>query len=105
MLGDLKVRGGRTVYGTFIVEGDIVLEGSARVEGVLYLKNPGYTIQYGSGNPGESSVTGGIIANGDIDGTGNRIDVTYNPAYMSNFAVTTNVSGQGSVEVISWKEL
>ncbi len=104
VLGDLKVRGGRTVYGTFVVEGDIVLEGSARVEGVLYLRNPGHTIQYGSGSPGESSVTGGIIANGDIDGTGNHIDVTYNPAYMSNFAVTTNVSGQGSVEVISWKE-
>ena len=72
---------------------------------MLYLKNLGHTISYGSGNPGESSVTGGVVANGDIDGTGNHIDGTYNPAYMSNFAATTNVSGQGSVEVISWKEL
>ncbi len=105
VLGDLKVQGGRTVYGIFVVEGNITLRGGARVEGVLYLKNPGHTIIYGGGNSQASSVTGGIVANGDIDGTGNQIEATYNPAYMSNFAATANVSGQGGVEVISWKEL
>ncbi len=106
VLGDLKVKKDRTVYGIFLVEGNIFLEGSARVEGVLYLKNSGQIIILsGSGRNRKSYVTGGIVANGDIDGSGNQIEVTYNSAYMINFSATTNVTGQGSVEVISWKEL
>ena len=105
VLGDLIVKKDRTVYGIFLVDGDIFLEGSARVEGVLYLKNSGQIILSGSGRNRKSYVTGGIVANGDIDGTGNQIEATYNSAYMSNFAATANVSGQGGVEVISWKEL
>ena len=106
VLGDLRVKKDRTVYGIFLVEGNIVLEGSARVEGVLYLKNSGQIIILsGSGRNRKSYVTGGIVANGDIDGSGNQIEVTYNSVYMSNFSATTNVTGQGGVEVISWKEL
>ena len=105
VLGDLRVKKDRTVYGIFLVEGDIFLEGSARVEGVLYLKNSGQIILSGSGRNRKSYVTGGIVANGDIDGRGNQIEVTYNSVYMSNFSATTNVTGQGGVEVISWKEL
>jgi hypothetical protein len=101
--GNMRVRGGRTVYGIFIVEGNITLDGSARVVGVLYMINPGHILIHGGGSPSESSVTGGIIANGDIDGTGNHITVYYNPEYMGMFE--TFETGQQAVRVVSWEML
>jgi hypothetical protein len=37
--GDLHVRDDLTVYGVFIVEGDVLLNSNARINGVLYLPN------------------------------------------------------------------
>ena len=101
--GNMRVRGGRTVYGIFVVEGDITLDGSARVVGVLYMINPGHFVIHGGGSPSESSITGGVVANGDIDGTGNHITVYYNPEYMGIFE--TFETGQQAVRVISWEML
>jgi len=101
--GNLKVRGGRTVYGIFIVEGDAVLEGSSRTVGILYLQNPGQIVIHGGGDPTASSVYGGIVANGKVDGTGNHITVRYDPDYMELFGQYEN--RQGSVRVLAWKEL
>ena len=101
--GDLHVNGGRTIYGIFYVEGDIILDGSSQVEGVLYMINPYSTIIHGGGSPSASSVTGGIVANGDVMGTGNHIDVRYNPAYMSNFASFEQNNGNNKPFAIkSW---
>ncbi|MFQ5603783.1 MAG: hypothetical protein ACE5HS_10990 [bacterium] len=101
--GDLRVRGGRTVYGIFIVEGDIKLDGSSRVEGVLYMVNPNNIVIHGGGSPTQSSVTGGIVANGDVDGTGNHITVRYNSEYMRAFENYENLNGNR--EVVLWREL
>jgi len=100
--GDLEVLGGRTVYGIFVVDGDIILHGSSQVEGVLYLRNDGIII-HGGGNPTQSSITGGIVANGDVDGTGNHITVNYDSEYMGRFGeheIRETVS-----QVFSWREL
>jgi|GEM_PF-825831 len=101
--GDLRVNGGTTVYGIFVVDGNIILHGSSRVEGVLYLRSITGIIIHGGGNPTESSVTGGVVANGDIDGTGNHITVTYNSEYMGKFGEHEIRETVG--QVFSWREL
>ncbi len=89
VIGDLKVQGGRTVYGIFVVEGDVYLHGSSRTEGVIYLPNRNSEVLQvlitGGGTPSESSVVGGIIADGTIDGRGSHITVQYNAEYMGQF--------------------
>jgi len=100
--GNFTVLGGRTVWGIFIVEGQqIILEGNARLEGVLYLPNPGSVVLTGGGDPKESSVTGGIFANGSVDGAGNHISVTYDPTYMAEFGVFQLAK---NLFIISWVE-
>ena len=101
--GDLEVLGGRTVYGIFIVDDDIILHGSSRVEGVLYLRNNDGIIIHGGGNPTQSSVTGGIVANGEVDGTGNHITVHYNSEYMGRFE--EHEQSATVSQVFSWREL
>lgn len=85
VMNDFKLEGGRTIYGIFVVEGDVVLNGSARIQGVVYLPNPTSTIITGGGNPGESSITGGLISHGNIWGFGNHISVKHWPEYMRVF--------------------
>ena len=100
--GNFTIKGGRTVYGIFVVEGQqITLEGNARLEGVLYLPNPGSIVMYGGGDPKESSVTGGIFANGSVDGTGNHISVKYDPTYMQEFGKFQLAK---NLFIISWVE-
>ncbi len=101
--GDLEVLGGRTVYGIFIVDEDIILHGSSRVEGVLYMRNSSGIVIHGGGNPTASSVTGGIVSNGDIDGTGNHITVQYNSEYMWKFG--EHEQSETVSQVFSWREL
>ena len=100
---DFRVNGGRTVYGIFIVDGDIRLNGSSRVEGVLYMRNSSNIVIHGGGNPTQSSVTGGIVANGDIDGTGNHITVHYSSEYMGIFEEHENT--EALKQILSWREL
>jgi len=85
VMNDFKVQGGRTIYGIFIVEGDVTLDGSSRIEGVIYLPNPTSTVIHGGGLPTEATITGGIISHGDISGTGNHISVQHGPEYMRAF--------------------
>jgi len=47
--------------------------------------NNGSIVGHGGGSPTESSVTGGIVANGEVNGTGNHITVRYNSEYMGKF--------------------
>jgi len=101
ILGDLTVTGGTTVYGIFVIEGNADLNGNARLEGVVYLPNPGSIVINGGGDPHESSITGGIFANGSVDGQGNHIKVNYNREYMEIFGgFQTNLN----MFIISWKE-
>jgi len=98
---NLKVKGNRTVYGIFVVDGSIRLDGTARVEGVLYMRNNGSIVGHGGGNPTQSLITGGIVANGAINGTGNHITVRYNSEYMGKF----EEHEQSVSQVFSWREL
>ncbi len=99
---DLQVNGGRTVYGIFVVDGSIELVGAARVDGVLYMRNDFDVVGTGGGGPPGSIVTGGVVANGAINGTGNHITVRYNSEYMGKFGEHEQpVVGQ----VFSWREL
>ena len=99
---DLQVLVGRTVYGIFVVDGKITLNGSARVEGVLYMRNDFDIVGTGGGGPPGSIVTGGVVANGEVSGTGNHITVRYNSEYMGKFGEYEElVAGQ----IFSWREL
>ncbi len=99
---DLRVLGGRTVYGIFVVDGNIRLTGSARVDGVLYLRNDFDVVGQGGGGPPGSIVTGGIVANGAVNGTGNHITVRYNSEYMGKFG---EYEQPVVAQIFSWREL
>jgi len=99
--GNMHVRGGRTVWGIFVVYGDAILDGNARVEGVITLPNPGTLLMDGGGDPKKSSLVGGTFANGNIDGTGNHISIRYDSEYMGVFA---QWQLQRNLFIISWIE-
>ena len=99
---DLRVLGGRTVYGIFVVDGSIILVGSSRVDGVLYMRNDFDVVGQGGGPPPGSVVTGGIVANGAINGTGNHITVRYNSEYMGKFGEHEQPV---LAQIFSWREL
>jgi len=101
VLGNLTVGGGTDVYGIFVVEGNVTLDGNARVQGVIYLPNPGSIVIHGGGNPNESSITGGVFANGSINGTGNHISVRYKREYMEIFGSFQTAK---NMFIVSWKE-
>ncbi|MCH8871511.1 hypothetical protein IH824_01855, partial [candidate division KSB1 bacterium] len=69
----------------------------------LYLRNNDGIIIHGGGNPTQSSVTGGIVAKGDIDGTGNHITVHYSSEYMGKFEA--HEQSRTVSRVFSWREL
>ncbi|HEX9973647.1 MAG TPA: hypothetical protein VGD14_16360, partial [bacterium] len=101
VLGDFTVTGGTTVYGIVVVEGNADLNGNARLDGVLYLPNPGSIVLNGGGAPAESAVTGGIFANGTVDGQGNHISIEYKREYMEIFgSFQINIP----MYIISWVE-
>ena len=99
---NLRVLGGRTVYGIFVVDGSIILVGSSRVDGVLYMRNDFDVVGQGGGAPPGSVVTGGIVANGAVNGTGNHITVRYNSEYMGKFGEHEQPVVD---QIFSWREL
>lgn len=101
--GNLNVSGGRTIYGIYLVEGDATfMNGSARLVGVLYLPNADSRFN-GGGDPSESSVTGGIVVNGHVDGNGNHITIQQQPEYMKIFSVFER--SDGVFKLLRWTEL
>ena len=103
VMNDLVVQGGRTVYGIFVVEGNVILHGSSRIQGVIYLPNPTSTIINGGGSPSESTITGGIVSHGDITGFGNHISVTHNPGFMREFCEFQIGPDPLTMPVIRWQ--
>jgi len=99
--GNITFSGGKTAYGIYVVEGNAVMDGSARLEGVIYLPNPGSIVIHGGGSPKESSITGGVFANGYMNGTGNHISVEYDPDYMEKFGAFQLAK---KMYIISWSE-
>lgn len=104
VLNDLSVGGGRTIYGIFMVQGNVTLHGSSRINGVIYLPNPTSTIITGGGDPSESTITGGLVSHGDIWGTGNHISVQHGPEFMRVFC-TFQIGPDQPPDVIKWEFL
>lgn len=106
VVNDLTVNGGRTIYGIYVVEGNVKLHGSSRLEGVIYLPNLNSEVLQititGGGSPSESTVNGGIIANGDVNGTGNHITALYVEEYMQYFGEFERPST--TYQIFGWME-
>jgi hypothetical protein len=100
--GNLKVQGNATIYGIFVVEKDVIMEavGTPRVEGIIYLPNQYNVSISGVGIPG-FNVVGGIIANGQVLGSGN-IDVQFDRDYMKMFSDQFQFSR--NLYIRSWTE-
>ena len=98
--GDLHIRDDRTVYGIFIVEGDVLLSAQAKVRGVLYLPNPSSRI-YNRDNA-SSQVQGGIVTWGEVDGDGYPINVRHRPQYLQKL-VSNYASNNPPLRVLTWK--
>ena len=99
--GDMVVGGGKSIYGIYIVTGNVTLHGSSRVNGVIYLPNETSTLITGGGSPSASTITGGIISHGNITGTGNHISVKHGPEYMRAFC-NFQVGADPSAIVVQW---
>lgn len=98
--GDLHIRNERTVYGIFIVEGDVLLSAQAKVRGVLYLPNPSSRI-YNRDNA-SSQVQGGIVTWGEVDGDGYPINVRHRPQYLQKL-VSNYAANNPPLRVLTWK--
>jgi hypothetical protein len=84
--GNMTVLGGREIYGIFVVEGSIVLDGGCRVEGILWCPNgTNITRISGGGDPTENTVSGGVITKGSYDSHSMNF-IQNNMTYMTIFS-------------------
>jgi hypothetical protein len=98
--GDLHIRDDRTVYGIYVVEGNVLLNENAKVSGVLYLSNSSSRV-YNRENH-NSSVVGGIVTWGEVDGEGAQILVRHKPEFLRKL-VSNYASDNPPIRVLSWK--
>lgn len=100
--GDLKVKSGRTIYGIFGVKGDVILEGDAKVMGILYQYQTSSEVVHSGGNTNESLIKGGIVTWGSMNGTGGNIAVQHFPAYYRKF-ISSFAPDNPPIRVLGWK--
>jgi hypothetical protein len=98
--GDLHIRENRTIYGIYVVEGNVLLNQNATVKGVLYLPNPS-SIVYNK-QSGNSQVTGGIVTWGKVDGKSYQIVVRHQPRFLRAL-VSNYAPNNPPIRVLSWK--
>ncbi len=105
--GNLTIGRNGIAYGIFVVRGNLVIQSggfawsfrAGRIIGVVYLPDSGNTISMAS----RTRITGGILSNGDITGSGSGGIVTHNINYVNtfvNFNVNPNV--QWAFGISSW---
>jgi len=105
--GNLHLKGGRDVYGIFLVnrtagyDTTVTVDGSARLHGVITLPDPMSIVMHGGGDPKEASIEGGIFINGSANGTGNHIKINYDQEFMTVFS---QWQLQKQMYVINWLE-
>ncbi len=101
--GDMKVLENYTVYGIFIVEGNVIIQSNGEVRGVLYLPNNGSTVS-GSGGSSSSAaqVRGGVLTWGDINGTDKQVSVRYQSSYLSAFT-SEYAEKNPPLRVLTWQ--
>ncbi len=101
--GDMLVMQNRVVYGIFVVEGDVTIQGNGLVRGILYLPNTSSAIIGSGGDPSEDAkVRGGVIVWGDIDGQNRPVRVRYEPTFMSSFK-NNFAPNNPPMRVLSWQ--
>ncbi len=101
--GDMHVLQNRTVYGIFVVEGDVTIQGDGEVRGILYMPNATSTLTGSGGDPGEDAkVRGGVVIWGDIDGQNRSVAVRFESTYMSLFK-SNYAKNNGPLRVLSWQ--
>jgi hypothetical protein len=83
--GDYTVSGKKDQAGIFIVKGDVTINGSDRIKGIVYLPDPTSTIIHGGGKPSGNSIEGALVSHGSITGTGSHANVMHRPLYMNVF--------------------
>jgi hypothetical protein len=98
--GDLHIRDDRTVYGIYVVEGDVLLNEDAHIKGVLYLPNASSRV-YNRENE-SSQVTGGIVTWGEVDGDGYPIVVRHKPEFLRAL-VSGYADNNPPIRVLTWK--
>jgi hypothetical protein len=98
--GDLHVRDNRAVYGIFVVEGDVLLNGNAHIKGVVYLPNA--TSRVYNRESASSKISGGVVTWGEVDGEGYTIEVKHNPKFMRAL-VSGYAPDNPPIRVLSWK--
>ena len=103
--GNLTVHSGHTLYGIWIVYGDVTLLDSSRIEGVLYMPTAGSTLRM-ERDDGGNFVNGGVVGNVDIDqsgGSGYRPYIRYDAGRMQVFAsYRTFPSAIGDMRPFLW---
>jgi hypothetical protein len=97
--GDLHVKDG-TVYGIFMVKGDVLLNKNTKITGVIYLPNA--TSRVYNRENGSSQVTGGIVTWGEVDGDGYQIIVRHTPKYLRAL-VSDYAPNNPPIRVLTWK--
>ena len=99
VLLNLILDSNNTVYGIFITEGNVIINGNATLDGVLYQPNKGTKIEH-NGDPFESIINGGIYSNGPIDGL-SMLSIYHRSNYMNVFGAYQKVN---NFFIISSKE-
>lgn len=82
--GDLDVVSPNTIYGIYVVEGDVFIDNGATVEGVIYMANEGSEVSMGY----SAKSNGGFVGYCNIIGSsifGLMSKVRYRPEYMAAF--------------------
>ncbi len=102
--GNLHIQDGRTVYGIYLVEGDVFFDTNVKLEGVIYLPNATSEI-YGHSSMAaldNSQVVGGIVTWGKIDLGIARLNVRHRPAYLREL-VSISDTYNPPIRVLTWK--
>jgi hypothetical protein len=93
VMGDMTVNNGITVWGIFVVDGDVELKRNSLVNGIIYLVNSGTQVigEDTAQDRNDPNVEGGIFGLGEIDVLGNkRLYVKHNPEWMRVFDLFVN---------------
>ena len=101
--GNLKVAKDRTIYGIYVVEGNVLLKQNAKVNGILYLPNSSSSVlDFGVDDKGDSDLKGGIVTWGAVNGNSFQITVKHFPEYWRAFA-NNYAANNPPLRVLSWK--
>jgi hypothetical protein len=101
VLGDMDIPPNQTIYGIYVVEGDVTFQLNATLYGVIYQPNAGSTVDYSVG-VGIALIRGGVVTWGDMNGGITPITVRYKPEYLNAF-LSNYAPYNPPMRVLSWE--